>query len=368
MKFAALTALALASGAYAQNLTAALAANPQLSALLGLLSSPGVQLPSNLTNVTLLAPSNSAIGMIPNATLQGLAANATLLNNVLLYHILRGNYSTIPNATFIPTLLQQSVTGGQRVHAMPGTNSTTFYTGLLANSSTVNSTIPFSGGSIHIINSLLTPPVSVSVSAVALNLTSAVGALTAANLASTVDTTSDLTVFVPNNAAFRRIGSALSNISTEQLSAVLRYHVVQGVVYSNAIMNGSMVPTLQGTNITTRIVNGSVYVNNAKVILANVLTSNGVVHVIDSVLNPMNATATSSGNSTADAFAGASSATADVLTSGVPTPTSSINTGAIASGTSRAAGSSTSSGIAALKAVETGAVAVAALFGAVMNL
>lgn len=368
MKVAALTALALAGGAYAQNLTAALASNPQLSGLLGLLSSPGVQLPNNLTNVTLLAPSNAAIGAIPNATLGALSGNSTLLNNVLSYHILLGNYSTIPNTTFIPTLLQQQVTGGQRVQAVPGTNATTFYTGLLQNSSTVNSTISFSGGSIHIINSLLTPPVSVSSSAVALNLTSAVGALTQANLASTVDNTADLTVFVPNNAAFRNIASALSNISTEALSGILRYHVVQGVVYSTGIRNGSSVQTLQGTNITTRIINGTVYINQARVVLPNVLTSNGVIHVIDSVLNPNNANATAT-NGTSGAFSGASSGTADVLTSGVPTPTSSINTAAIASSASRAAGgSSSSSGLAALKAVETGAVAVAALFGAVMNL
>lgn len=83
MKVAALTALALAGGAYAQNLTAALASNPQLSGLLGLLSMPSVQLPANLTNVTLLAPSNQAIGMIPNATLGALSANAALLNQVL---------------------------------------------------------------------------------------------------------------------------------------------------------------------------------------------------------------------------------------------------------------------------------------------
>lgn len=80
MKIAAI-ALALAGAASAQNLTAALASNPQLSGLLGLLGM--VQLPANLTNVTLLAPSNQAIGALSNATLGALAANPAQLNAVL---------------------------------------------------------------------------------------------------------------------------------------------------------------------------------------------------------------------------------------------------------------------------------------------
>lgn len=229
--------------------------------------------------------------------------------------------------------------------------------------STVNSTIAFDGGSIHIINSFLAPPVNVSSSAVALNLTSAVGAIIAANLTEAVDTTPDLTVFVPNNAAFRRVASALMNASASDLVSVLQYHVVPGVLYSTGISNTSLT-TLQGTNVTTRVTNGTVYVNDARVILPNVLTSNGVIHVIDSVLNPQNTTANGT-SSEADAFGGASSASGDVFTSGVPTPTSSINT-AVASPTGGS--SSSSSGLAAIKAIETGAVAVAALFGAVMNL
>lgn len=83
----------------------------------------------------------------------------------------------------------------------------------------------------------------------------------------------------------------------------------------------------------------------------------------------MNATATgASGNATADAFPGASSGSADPYTSGIPTPTSSINTAVVGSGTSRAAGSATSTALAAFKAIETGAMAAAALFGAVLNL
>jgi uncharacterized surface protein with fasciclin (FAS1) repeats len=82
MKFTGI-ALALASGAYAQSLLEALGSQPQLSALVGLLNTTGVQLPQFSGNVTLLAPSNEAIQAVPNATLGALAANSNLLAGTL---------------------------------------------------------------------------------------------------------------------------------------------------------------------------------------------------------------------------------------------------------------------------------------------
>ena len=82
MKVASL-ALTLTAGAYAQSLQEALNSSSGLSALSGLISSPLVQLPQNLNNVTLLAPDNAAIAALPNATLQALAANGALLNSLL---------------------------------------------------------------------------------------------------------------------------------------------------------------------------------------------------------------------------------------------------------------------------------------------
>lgn len=278
---------------------------------------------------------------------------------------MQGSYANITNASFIPTYLSPqsglaNVTGGQRVHAVPGSNSTTFFTGLLQNSTTVNNTIPFANGQIHIINRFLTVPLNVSSTAISLGLSSAAGALISTNLINTVDTTPDLTLFVPNNAAFRRVASAIQNATVEQLASVLQYHVHPGLIYSTNITGNASIAALSGGNLTITVSNGTVFVNNARVVRSDVLVANGVVHVIDAVLNPGNATATSSGNSTVDAFSGASSATADVFTSGVPAASTTIATSQLASGTS--APSSSSSGLAG-RAFETGAVAMAALFG-----
>lgn len=84
--------------------------------------------------------------------------------------------------------------------------------------------INFTGGVIHVIDTVLVPPQNISTTALAANLTSAYGALANTSLVGPVDIASDLTVFVPSNAAFQAIGSALSNLTTTQLSSILGYH------------------------------------------------------------------------------------------------------------------------------------------------
>jgi uncharacterized surface protein with fasciclin (FAS1) repeats len=223
--------------------------------------------------------------------------------------------------------------------------------------------IAYNNGIVHVIDSFLIPPVNVSTTAVAANLTSLVGALTEAELVETVDTTPDLTIFAPSNMAFQSIGSALGNVSKEDLTSILTYHVVEGTVgYSSDLSNTSLT-TLNGANVTISVDNGTVYVNSAMVIIADVLVANGVVHVIDNVLNPANATATREPNMSTQepAFSGASSATEEPFTSGVPTPTAAAPTRGSGGGSEE--GSSSSASNVAAMPMKTGAVGAAALFG-----
>lgn len=248
----------------------------------------------------------------------------------------------------------------------------TFFSGLLQNSTVVNASIPFSGGTIHVIDRLLTVPENVSATGVALNLTAAVGAVQTLNLTQTLDTTPDLTLFLPDNDAFERLGGNLANLSTQDLVGILSYHAVPGLFYSTDLMNGSSVPTVQGSNVTITLEDGDVFVNNAMVITPNVLVANGVVHVIDRLLNPNNATVAPDASTTVDGFPGATSATGVPFTSGVPTPSTSVATEVVTSAVasaSSAASSSSSAG--AWRPIETGAMGMAALFGgaaAVMNM
>lgn len=115
-----------------------------------------------------------------------------------------------------------------------------------------------------------------------LNATSAAGALTSAALIDTLDVVEDLTIFVPNNAAFQATGSAFLNATNDTLRDVLQYHAVPGEVLFAQDITNTTIEALNGDELTLSVINGSVFVNNAKVILPNILLSNGVAHVIDS--------------------------------------------------------------------------------------
>lgn len=222
----------------------------------------------------------------------------------------------------------------------------------------------FTGGVIHVIDRLLVLPEVVSDTLTTANLTGLRGALNATNLLDAVDTTPDLTIFAPSTEAFENIGSALANASVEDIASILTYHVVNGTVgYSSDLSNGTTLQTLNGQNLTITIGEGGrVFVNNARVTIPNILVANGVVHVIDEVLNPSNATIANPDDDEGEgAFPGASAVSELPFTSGQPTPTTSINQAA----TSNAApGASSSSTGAAPAAVKTGSVGMGALLGA----
>lgn len=130
-------------------------------------------------------------------------------------------------------------------------------------------------------------PTNASTTALAAGLTGVAGALTFADLVDAVDSLEDVTIFAPNNAAFQDIASALTDLTPEDAASILQYHVVNGTVaYSSQIANGTNVTSMTGAPLNITIEDGEVFVNAARVITADVLIAGGVIHVIDSVLNP----------------------------------------------------------------------------------
>ena len=122
------------------------------------------------------------------------------------------------------------------------------------------------------------------------NFSTLVTALKAADLVETLSAAGPFTVFAPTNAAFAKLPKAtLANLlkpeNKEQLQKILTYHVVSGAVTSNQLKSGK-VATVEGGNVTVKISGKKVRVNNAKVIMADVKASNGVIHAIDTVLMP----------------------------------------------------------------------------------
>lgn len=110
-----------------------------------------------------------------------------------------------------------------------------------------------------------------------------------AGLAGALSGKQKLTVFAPTNAAFNKVPkSTLNKLAHNKklLKAVLLYHVVSGEVLAKQVVKLHSVKTLNGAKLKIHVRNGTVFVNQARVTKANVLASNGVIHVINGVLIP----------------------------------------------------------------------------------
>jgi uncharacterized surface protein with fasciclin (FAS1) repeats len=114
-------------------------------------------------------------------------------------------------------------------------------------------------------------------------------ALQAADLADTLKGKGPFTVFAPTDEAFSKlpagtVESLLKPENKEKLKAILLYHVVSGDVTAAQVVKMSSAKTVNGQNLKLTVDDGTVMVNNAKVVKADVPASNGVIHVIDTVL------------------------------------------------------------------------------------
>lgn len=118
-----------------------------------------------------------------------------------------------------------------------------------------------------------------------------VAAVTAAELVETLNGEGPFTVFAPLDAAFAELpeGTVASLILPEnkaQLQGILTYHVIAGKVISTDLSDGMVATTVNGAEITIHLTDGKVLVNDAEVVMADVMADNGVIHVINKVIIP----------------------------------------------------------------------------------
>jgi len=126
------------------------------------------------------------------------------------------------------------------------------------------------------------------------SFTTLVAALTAADLVTTLSGDGPFTVFAPDDDAFAALAKVDEKLipclllpeNVETLKTILTYHVAAGEVLSTDLSNGQQIPSLQGEDISVDITGTTVMVNDAQVIAADVMATNGVIHVIDGVLVP----------------------------------------------------------------------------------
>ena len=119
-----------------------------------------------------------------------------------------------------------------------------------------------------------------------------VAAVKAADLVDTLKGEGPFTVFAPTDEAFAKlpegtVESLLKPENKDKLVSILTYHVVAGKVMAEDVINLKTAKTVEGSSIKIKVSEeGTVHIDNAKVVAADVKAKNGVIHVIDSVILP----------------------------------------------------------------------------------
>lgn len=231
---------------------------------------------------TLFAPTNDAFAALPEGTVEALLQDRDALTQVLTYHVVAGAVS----ANQVTGLSNAETIQGQPV--VVGSSG-----GVSINDANVIETdIRGSNGIIHVIDSVLIPPANdiVEIAASAGSFSTLVTALQAAGLVETLQGEGPFTVFAPTDEAFAKLpDGTVSNLLADipALTQILTYHVVPGRVFSGDVVNLASAPTVQGQEISIETGMGGVMLNDsATVSLTDILATNGVIHVIDTVILP----------------------------------------------------------------------------------
>jgi transforming growth factor-beta-induced protein len=233
---------------------------------------------------TVFAPTDAAFAALPAGTLTSLLADPTgALTDILLYHVLSGKVKS----TSLRNNMTATTLFGKDIKVTINAN------GVFINNAKVTvADIMADNGVVHVIDAVLLPPVVTVVDIVvgSANHTTLEAAVIAAGLADDLSGAGPFTVFAPTDAAFAALPAgtveALLADPTGDLADILLYHVLGASVKSTDLSNGQTATTLLGKNITVTINANGVFINNAKVTVADIMADNGVVHVIDAVLLP----------------------------------------------------------------------------------
>ena len=259
------------------------AADRQFSTLVAAVQAAGlVETLSGKGPFTVFAPTDAAFAALGKETIDALLADPEKLKAILTYHVAgEAIYSSDLSAKGSFT----SVNGAPAAFKLEGGSA------YINGAKITAANILASNGVIHVIDAVILPPDKniVEIAAADPQFSTLVAAVQAAGLAETLSGKDALTVFAPTNAAFAALGQETIDAllkDTEKLKGILTYHVVAGAVYAEPLAASSMQKTVNGAEFKVEKFNGKLYVNQAQIVVKNVMASNGVIHVIDAVILP----------------------------------------------------------------------------------
>jgi transforming growth factor-beta-induced protein len=236
---------------------------------------------------TVFAPSDEAFAKLPKGTVEALLQDKEKLSSILLYHVVPGKVmaSDVGGIESAETLFGQPA-------AIDTSHGVT-----IAGAKVVKTDIVCTNGVIHVIDSVMIPKDIIGLATGSENFSTLVAAIKAAGLVETLQGDGPFTVFAPTNDAFAKLPAGtvedlLKPENKAKLQAVLTYHVVPGKVLAKDVVGLSKAASVQGSDIAITVKRngdnsvGGVKVNDANVIVTDIIGLNGVVHVIDSVILP----------------------------------------------------------------------------------
>lgn len=242
---------------------------------------------------TVFAPTNAAFAA---SGIDVAAATDEELTDILLYHVLGAKINStdlIEGQTYASTASSAGAEGTNLTLLVERSGTSVTLNGTIM---VTEADVEATNGVIHVIDDVLVPLDIVGAAVSNKEFTSLVAALQAAegDLVTTLSGDGPFTVFAPLNSAFADIQMTVDGLDASQLASVLTYHVAAGNVRSAALTDGMMVTSVQGedftvnidsdSNVTITDANGGV----ANVVLTDVQTTNGVIHVLDKVIIPEN--------------------------------------------------------------------------------
>ena len=235
---------------------------------------------------TVFAPTDEAFARLPAGTVETLLKpeNKDKLIAILTYHV-------VPGKADAKTVLGQNAWGtvnGQRVEIAQRGGSA-----MIDGAKIVKTDIDCTNGVIHVIDSVILPETRTipEVAAEAGSFNTLLAAAKAAGLVGALSGEGPITVFAPTDEAFAKLPAGtveglLKPENKDKLAAILAYHVVEGRVFSTDLPASGNAKTLGGGSIAIKSDSHGVKINNAKVVQADIDASNGVIHIIDTVLLP----------------------------------------------------------------------------------
>ena len=302
------------------------ASNPDFSTLVTAVTEAGLVdvLADPDAQWTVFAPTNDAFAALPEGVLDMVLADQELLTRILTYHVVEGAITSDQLSSMMAPTMEMTAVGADLMGSELDVQVTD--SGVTVNgANVVMADIIASNGVIHVVDAVLLPvDVAEMVGGMSMEEASeeataemaeeagtivdiAVGnpdfstLVTAVTEAGLVDVLADpdaqWTVFAPTNDAFAALPEGVLDMvlaDHELLTRILTYHVVEGAITSDQL-SSMMAPTMEmtavgadllGGELDIQVTDSGVTVNGANVVMADIIASNGVIHVVDAVLLP----------------------------------------------------------------------------------